>query len=68
MSRFNSSQYQYNGASGGGLAAPVLARPVFLKVKINFHFYKKQLINKSASMIFGFDRLNILSSNRNKSI
>ena len=34
----------------GQLASPVLARPVF-KVKINFHFYKKQII-KSASVTF----------------
>ena len=31
-------------ANGSGSAAPVLARPVFLKVKIKFHFYKKQVI------------------------
>ena len=27
-------------AGGNCLAAPVLARPIFLKVKMNFHFYK----------------------------
>ena len=42
-------------ASGNGLtgsADPVLAGWVFLKVKMNFHFYKKQIINKSTSVIF----------------
>ena len=39
------------------------AAPVFSKVK-KFHFYKKQVINKSASMIFGLVRLSILSYNR----
>ena len=43
----------YGRAGGSCPAAPVLARPVFLKAKIKFHFYKKQVINKSASMIFG---------------
>ena len=30
---------------GSGLAAPVLAGLVFLKVKLKFHFYKTQAIN-----------------------
>ena len=30
-------------AGGNGLATPVSAGPVFLKVKKNFHFYKKQV-------------------------
>ena len=51
-------------AGGNGPAAPVLARPVFLKVKMKFNFYKKQLMNKSASMIFVLFRLIILSYNR----
>ena len=53
-----------NRAGGIGPAAPVSARPVFIKVKTKFHFYKKQVINKSASVILGLVRLIILSSNR----
>ena len=34
-------------AGGNGPAALVLAKPVFLKVIMNFHFYKKQVRNKS---------------------
>ena len=30
----------YYRAGGNGPAAPVLAGPVFFKVKMNFHFYK----------------------------
>ena len=48
-------------ASGIGAAAPVLAGPVFLKVKVKYHFYKKQIIYKSASVIFELVRLIILS-------
>ena len=44
-------------------AAVVLAGPDFLKVKIKFHFYKKQIMNKSASGIIGLVRLIILSYN-----
>ena len=51
---------------GSGPAALVLARPVFLKVEIKLYLYKKQLINKSASVTFGFDKLNILNYNRYK--
>ena len=51
-------------AGGNGLAAPVLAGPVFLKVKMKFNFYKKQVINKSASVIFVLVKLTILSYNR----
>ena len=36
----------YNRAGEIGPAAPVLAGPVFLKVKTKFHFCKRQLINK----------------------
>ena len=50
-------------ASGNGPAAPVLAGPVFLKVKMKFIFYKKQVINESASVIFRLVRLIILSYN-----
>ena len=48
---------------GNGPAALVLAGPGFVKVKIKFHFYKKkkQVIKKSASVIFGPVRLVILS-------
>ena len=47
----------YNVASWGknGVTAPVWAGPVFLKVKNKFHFYKKQVINQSASV-----KLNLL--------
>ena len=38
-------------AGGNSLAAPVLARPIFFKVRIKFHFYKKQVIKESASVI-----------------
>ena len=51
-------------AGGNGPAAPVLAGPVFLKVKMKFKFYKKQLMNKNASVIFVLIRLIILSYNR----
>ena len=33
-------------AGGIGPAAPVLAGPFFLKVKVKFHFCKRQVINK----------------------
>ena len=49
------------GAGRNGQAAPVLAGPVFLKVKIKFNFFKKKVINKSTSVIFGLVRLVILS-------
>ena len=51
-------------AGGNVPAALVLAGPVFLKVKMKFNFYKKQVINKGASVIFGLVRLIILSYNR----
>ena len=44
------------------MAALVLARPVFLKVKINFHFYKMQVINKIVSVLIGLVRLIILDT------
>ena len=56
----------YCRAGRNGSAAPVLAKPVSLKVKIKFHFYNKQVINKSASVIFGLVRHIILSYNRYK--
>ena len=43
-----------------GLAAPVRAGPVFLKLKIKLCFYKEQIINQSASVIFGLVRLIVL--------
>ena len=49
-----------NRAGGIGPAAPVLAGPVFLKVKTKFHFCKRQVINKSASVILGLIKLIIL--------
>ena len=51
-------------ASGIGLAAPVLAGLVFLKVRIKFHFYKKYMENKCATMILGLIRLITLSYDR----
>ena len=45
-------------------AAPLLAGPVFLKVKMKYKFYKKEVINKSASVIFGLVTLIILSYKR----
>ena len=54
----------HNRAGGIGPAAPVLAGPVFLKVKTKFHFCKKQVINKSACVILGFIKTIILSYNR----
>ena len=52
-----------NRAGGNVPAILVLARPVFLKVTIKFHFYINQVINKSASVIFGLVRLSTLSYN-----
>ena len=57
-------------AGGNGSAVLVLAEPVFLKVIMNFHLYKNQVINKSeainksASVIFRLVRLIILSYSR----
>ena len=48
-------------AGRNGPPVQVLAAPVFFKVKMNF---KKQVINKNASVIFGLVRLTILSYNR----
>ena len=49
------------GASENGPAAPILAGPVLLKVKMKFSFYKKQVLNKSAGVIFRLLRLIIVS-------
>ena len=51
-------------AGRSGPAALVLAGPVFLKVKIKFNFYKKNVISNSAWVIFGLVRLIILNYNR----
>ena len=51
-------------AGGSSPAIPVLTGPVFLKVKVKFHFYKMPVINKSVSVIFGLVRLIILSYNK----
>ena len=46
-------------------AGPVLAGPLSVfKVKIKFHFCKKQVMNRSASVIFRLVRLIILLYNR----
>ena len=49
---------------GAGLAGPVLAGPLLFKVKIKFHFCTKQVMNRSASVIFRLVRLIILLYNR----
>ena len=41
----------YRGG-GNSPTSPVLAGPVFHKVKMKFNFYEKQIMNKSASVIF----------------
>ena len=38
---------------GAGPAGQVLAGPLLFKVKIKFHFCKKQVMNRSASVILG---------------
>ena len=58
----------YSKAGGSSLVVLVLAGPVFLKVKIKVNFYKKQVINKSASVIFELARLIVLSYSRQKSL
>ena len=55
---------KFDRASGKDPAALVLVGPVFLKVKMKFHFCKKQVPNKSVCVIFGLVRLIILSYNR----
>ena len=49
---------------GEGPAGPVLAGPLLFKVKIKFHFCKKQVINRSATVIFRLVKLIILLYNR----
>ena len=49
---------------GAGPAGPVLAGPLLFKVKIKFHFCKKQVMNRSASVIFRLVRLITLLYNR----
>ena len=49
---------------GAGPAGQVLAGPLLFKVKIKFHFCKKQVMNRSASVIFRLVRLIILLYNR----
>ena len=59
-----SSKYHGFRTGENGPAALVLAGPVFLKVKkIEVRFYKKEVIKKSASVIFGLARLILLSYN-----
>ena len=66
MCHLVTSPYSSFTAGRNGPAAPVLAGPVFLKVKMKFNFYKKEVSNKSAGVIFGLVRLIILSYNRQK--
>ena len=49
---------------GAGPAGQVLAGPLLFKVKIKFHFCKKQVMNRNASVIFRLVRLIILLYNR----
>ena len=49
---------------GAGPAGQVLAGPLLFKVKIKFHFCKKQVINRNANVIFRLVRLIILLYNR----
>ena len=49
---------------GAGPAGPVLAGPLLFMVKVKFHFCKKQVVNRSASVIFRLVRLIILLYNR----
>ena len=49
---------------GAGPAGQVLAGPLLFKVKIKFHFCKKQVMIRSASVIFRLVRLIILLYNR----
>ena len=58
-----SSKYHGFRAGENGLAALVLAGPIFLKVKNKSLFLQKQVIKKSASMIFGLVRLVLLGYN-----
>ena len=59
-----SSEHKYSyyanihRAGGNCPAAPVLAEPVFLKVKMKFNFYKKQVINKV--LVWFLDLLGLL--------
>ena len=53
----------WSRGSATGLASPVLAGPLFPKVKSKFQFYKKQGIIKSDSMNFGLFRLITLRYN-----
>ena len=50
------SRYVYTRGVGTGLAGPVLAGQLF-RVKTQFHFYKRQEINRIASTIFRLFRL-----------
>ena len=49
---------------GAGPAGQVLAGPLLFKVKIKCYFCKKQVMNRSASVIFRLVRLIILLYNR----
>ena len=49
---------------GAGPAGQVLAGPLLFKVKIKFHFCKKQVMNRSTSVILRLVRLIILLYNR----
>ena len=55
---FQGKQKQFNFSGFGSIS--------FSQGKIKFNFYKKQVTNKSASMIFGFVMVIIFSYNRYK--
>ena len=55
--------YPNNIGVGAGPAGQVLAGPLLFKVKIKFHFCKKQVMNRNASVIFRLVRLIILLYN-----
>ena len=56
------TMYYFIGV-GAGPAGQVLAGPLLFKVKIKFHFCKKQVMNRNASVVFRLVRLIILLYN-----
>ena len=62
--RVNNLAKLYSIGVGAGPAGQVLAGPLLFKVKIKCHFCKKQVMNRSASVIFRLVRLIILLYNR----
>ena len=54
---YNIYTWDNSKAIANGLVGQVFVGPLFLKVKTKFHFAKKQIINKSTSVIFGLLQL-----------